>query len=603
MSINSCIIVNYPLLLTKVWINTLPPPPHTHTDNVNWEQHSEKIFVKFANRAENSIYMAGAYEMKAKIDIVTGFLGSGKTTLINSMLEHYLDKEKKILILQYESGENQILEKFKMNRSVIVEQVEKGGHLQAAVLAKLLHLHSPSRIIIEYNGTHELEHLLVILEKKPLSKRAYPDKIITVVNAGHFAPFSQNPGNIFLEPITKSDLLLLTYPEGYDRKTLSQVRKKIKNLNKDALFFEASFSNIPDNTLLLKGMFPEGKESLPLSLDNIISFALFYGVLLICGLIITLRFMDFNLGQAYLNKALTFTTIFVSILLQAFPFILIGVLISGLIQVFVSEDFIVRFFSKNLLLGMSIALVVGVFFPVCDCVIIPVMRRLVQKGVPLSAAVTFMLAAPIVDPVVITSTLYAFPENPKIAVWRVILGVSIAVVVGLFFVFIPYKGKVLQEGPALTSCHCGYCGQSPAEQGNTLWAKLQETFRHAGREFFLVGQYLVIAAVFSTFIQTSFSLQSVAFLSENPVISLLIMEASAFVLSICSTSDAFIARNFSIHFTTGPVLAFMVFGAMLDIKNLLLLLGSFRKYFVLNLILLIILVSFIFLLLASLLFF
>ncbi len=393
----------------------------------------------------------------------------------------------------------------------------------------------------------------------------------------------------------------MTDTEGMPTRDLRRILKNIKKLNKDTGFLILPSAQKAEDDFPGDHFFAGGSQSFKAAADNVAAFALFYAVLIVFGFIFTLRFMDFAAGELYLARAHVFITVLVSILLQAFPFILLGVLVSAVIQVFVPESIITRLFSRNAFLSTGLAVVAGFFFPVCDCAIIPVMRRLVQKGVPLSAAVTFMLAAPIVDPVVIASTFYAFPDNPSIALYRLFLGVTIAVAAGLIMRIIPFKGGILKEGAVYSGCSCGYCGPGGADLANrgSMAARLQGMARHAAAEFFQVGQFLVIAAVFSTFIQTSVSPQTIAFFSENPAGALLTMMAFAFILSICSTSDAFIARNFTHQFATGPIVGFMVFGAMLDIKNLLLLSGNFESRFVVRLVLLIVVTAFIILYLAG----
>lgn len=540
--------------------------------------------------------------MRALVEIVAGFLGAGKTTLINQALKAYLeDEEEKVLLIQYEAGEKPVDPVLQDRENLVVEKA-RGKAPDASHLLQLMEQHAPTRIFIEANGTQSLEPLLEILETRELRKKCYLQRIITVLNAPTFTSYSANLGDFYLEPVARGDLVVLTATEKLPPRSIKQIYKQIKKLNKDA-----GFLNLP-SALKAEQEFPEdsffsgGNQSFTAAVDNVASFAMFYGILIIFGFIFTLRFIDYAAGELYLARAQTFITVLVSILLQAFPFILLGVLVSAVIQVLVPESFITKLFSRNAVLATVLAVFAGVFFPVCDCAIIPVMRRLIQKGVPLSAAVTFMLAAPIVDPVVIASTFYAFPDNPSMALYRVFLGVSIAVLAGLIMRIFPFKGGIIKQGAVYTGCSCGYCGPGGlelAQQRGLVAARIRGIARHAATEFFQVGQFLVIAAVFSTYIQTSVSPEIMVFFSENPAGALLTMMAFAFILSICSTSDAFIARNFTHQFASGPIVGFMVFGAMLDIKNLLLLSGNFESRFVIRLVLLIIVVAFAILYLAG----
>ena len=310
---------------------------------------------------------------------------------------------------------------------------------------------------------------------------------------------------------------------------------------------------------------------------------------------------------------LVFNTVFTSILMQAFPFMLIGILVSSALHVFVPGEFIVKLFPTKRGLGFVTALFAGIFFPVCECAIVPVITRLARKGVSVPIAVTFMLAAPIINPIVILSTLYAFPGQPEVALIRVGCGLGIALVIGLALSAFPEKSAVLlpeadthethghdghnhanHDGHA--SCACGCCGhdhEDTAGGKKSVDAKLTALFIHAGEEFFSVGKYLIIGALVASLIQTLVPKDTFMGLSSHSGLSLLIMMAAAFLFSACSTSDAFIARSFTSRFTLGSVMGFMVFGPMMDIKNLLMLFSGFKKRFVLKLALVIFALNFV----------
>ena len=301
---------------------------------------------------------------------------------------------------------------------------------------------------------------------------------------------------------------------------------------------------------------------------------------------------------------LVFNTVFTSILMQAFPFMLIGILVSSALHVFVPGEFLIKLFPTKRGLGFLTALFAGVFFPVCECAIVPVMTRLARKGVSIPVAVTFMLAAPIVNPIVIVSTLYAFPGQPEVTLLRVGCGLAIALIIGISLHVFPEKGVLLMEadsGDELThhgehTCTCDCCKPEHTESGGkkqSLGAKLTAMLLHAGEEFFTVGKYLIIGALAASLMQTLVPKDTFSGLTAQPAAALLIMMAAAFLFSACSTSDAFIARSFTSRFSLGSVMGFMVFGPMMDIKNLLMLFSGFKKRFVLKLALLIFALNFI----------
>ena len=296
----------------------------------------------------------------------------------------------------------------------------------------------------------------------------------------------------------------------------------------------------------------------------------------------------------------TFSTVFISILMQAFPFVLIGIFISSAMHVFISDAFIIRLFPVKNGLGFLTALFAGLFFPVCECAVVPVVTRLVRKGVALPVAVTFMLSAPIVNPVSVISTLYAFPGRPDITLYRVVLGLLIALITGIVLALFPTGEPVLRKANEKDHCGCP-AGEHHhfVKHGKTPHAKrempkkLRTFFAHAGDEFFSVGKYLVFGACMTSLIQTFISKSIYAGLGLQYALSLLIMMSFAFVFSACSTSDAFIARSFTGRFSLGSIIGFMVFGPMMDIKNIMMLTAGFTRRFVFKLVLIIVLTNFI----------
>lgn len=532
---------------------------------------------------------------KAGTIIITGFPGAGKTTLVNRVIPFFLEEGEEVLVVQYGEGEEGLDSPWQAHPRVRGEKVRDTDPPGAAELQGLVEKHSPRWLVIEYSGTLPLEDLLQVLETPGMARLAYVDKVINVVNARSFDQLLQYLGDTVAEPLAKSSLAVLTHGAGLDRKSLRQLKKRIRGLGRGVELLEVPAREDWEDLNSGAELFFRGSRGLYLTWDNLLAAGLLYIPLLLS--VMALWAGRTGVAPAYLARFTAFNTIFISILIQAFPFILAGVIVSGIIHVFVQGEFIERFFSRHRGLSILAALLGGVFFPVCDCAIIPVMRRLVVKGVPLGIAAIFMLASPIVDPVVIASTFYAFPLNPEIALWRIGLGITIALLVGAYFLCFPYRQEVHREGlGAGQPCYCQDCSQC-SRQGTGAgggWGtgeKIGQVIRHTGSEFFEVGQYIIIGAAFSTYLQTHVSPETVELFSGTTTGSLVSMMGLAFLLSICSTSDAFIAMNFSAIFPLAAVISFMVFGAMLDIKNLLLLLGSFRQAFVARLVSVIVLVS------------
>ncbi|ADI26700.1 permease [Geobacillus sp. C56-T3] len=273
-----------------------------------------------------------------------------------------------------------------------------------------------------------------------------------------------------------------------------------------------------------------------------------------------------------MNTFLQLNTIFISILIESLPFVVLGVFVSGVIQMFVSEETVQRWVPKNRGLAIVYAALVGVLFPSCECSIVPITRRLVAKGVPLYAAVPFMLTAPVINPVVLFSTYIAFGSSWTMVLCRALFACAVAVAVGAVMA-IRHEGSELRherrEMPMMP---------------RTWKEKIVGTLRHTIDEFFATGKYLIIGAFIASAMQTYVKTSALVSIGNGKVEASLVMMALAFVLSLCSEADAFIASSFQSTFPFHALAAFLVYGPMLDVKNTLMLFQSFRARFVWKLI-------------------
>lgn len=296
-------------------------------------------------------------------------------------------------------------------------------------------------------------------------------------------------------------------------------------------------------------------------------------------------------------------TSFFSVLVGAMPFIVIAAFASAVLEVFVSKDAIARVLPRNGFVGVLVAPVVGLFVPMCECGIVPVARRMIQKGVPGSTAVTFMLSNPILNPLAIYATYLAFPYATAMVWWRIGLGYAVAVLIGFaiqaalrstrgefailheqFAVPVAAAGEGAHghahaHGPA---CECGH-EHGEHTHGATLREKVQACLDHAASEFFDVLKYFVIGSGLAALSQYFINRSLLDAIGGGAVLSVLVMIAFAFVICICSEADAFVAATFASSFTPGALLAFLVAGPMTDIKNTLMMSAAFRRPFVIAL--------------------
>ncbi len=272
----------------------------------------------------------------------------------------------------------------------------------------------------------------------------------------------------------------------------------------------------------------------------------------------------------------SFKILFLSIILEAFPFILLGVLFSALLQVFVSEQWIARFTPRNPAAGVLYGSLLGLLFPLCECGMIPVVRRLIRKGLPAYIGIVYIIAGPIVNPVVFASTWTAFRTRPELAYSRAGLALAVSITVGLLLY------RFMRTSPLRTAREQhDHQHDHHARQGSS---RIASTLAHASDEFFEMGKYLIFGALLTALIQTAVTRETLASIGDHPWFSHLFMMGFAFLLSICSTSDAFVAASFTGTFGAGSLLAFLVFGPMIDLKNTLMLLSAFRVKVVLGLI-------------------
>ena len=273
----------------------------------------------------------------------------------------------------------------------------------------------------------------------------------------------------------------------------------------------------------------------------------------------------------------TLGIIFVSIVLEALPFMLLGTLIGGFIEVFVSREKITRWLPEGRWWTVFIGAGIGIIFPICECAIVPVVRRLLHKGVPLSAAIAFLLGGPIVNPIVASSTAIAYFGDWSMVAGRMIFGYLIAVVIGFFMGLIftrtkAVRGEVFADLHHMKAASNSNHGKSPA-----LGEKAVLAVSHAAGDFFDIGRFLVIGAFIAALLQTLIPRQIFAAALSTPALSILFMMIMAVVLNLCSEADAFVAASFrSSLVPLSAQLAFMILGPMLDIKLILMYLKVFR---------------------------
>lgn len=502
--------------------------------------------------------------MKTPVWIITGLLYSGKTTVINEMIENEL-AEQEVLVLQFESGEAPLIETEQVSTLAFTkDQLEQAPlGISHDIVAYLKH-HSPDLILVEWNGMehfHKLEELFLQFYVNAILSI---EKVVYIADS-HNLNMLPSFGSAALSQIAGSDCAYI----------------RSRSAAKEA---RVLYSYNPDIRI-----FTQGKRSR--LIQNLFSFRVqpgFWGLAVAIAAmsymtaIVLLPGFGFPIGK--------YISIFLGVFLQAAPFLAVGVLISSAIQIYLPPDWIEKKFPKNVLAGQLFAVVAGFCLPVCDCAAIPVFKGLVKKGVSTPAAVTFMLVSPVINPVVILSTWFAFNGNGRMIAARCGLGILCAVICGLSFLIKP-PAKFLLDHSVSAGAGCGE--YDLPVRPDTRLSRFALMLRHAQNEFFAVGKFLIVGIVVSTLFQDLIPSAVAKGGGMASWAALLLMMGLAFVLSLCSSSDAVVARSMAGSLPAGSILGFLVFGPMMDIKNVGMLLSGFRSRFVIRLFLTIFFVCFI----------
>ena len=263
------------------------------------------------------------------------------------------------------------------------------------------------------------------------------------------------------------------------------------------------------------------------------------------------------------NPALQmWSTVFVSISVQALPFLVLGVTVSGVIAAFVPAGWLADHLPKRPLLAVPTAGLAGLALPGCECGSVPIAGRLTARGLSPAAAFAFMLSAPAINPVVLVATAVAFPGRPDVVAARFCASLLTAIAVGLLWSRFGRESLLDRT-------------RTRVDEGATRWEAFSSTARH---DFLHAGGWLVLGAMTAATLQVVVPRSVLDALGGNEVISVLVMGALAVILAICSEADAFVAVGLS-QFSLTSRLVFLVVGPVVDLKLVALQAGTFGRAF------------------------
>jgi uncharacterized membrane protein YraQ (UPF0718 family) len=272
------------------------------------------------------------------------------------------------------------------------------------------------------------------------------------------------------------------------------------------------------------------------------------------------------------NKLQDAVMIFLSIIVEATPFILVGVLISAFLSHFVAKEKLLKIIPENRLGAIGVMMLFGFLFPVCECGNIPVARKLLQKGVKPFAVITFLLSAPVLNPLVLFATWSAFRFMPEIFYLRIIFTFAIALLIGLLMSFHPEPKNLLSKNFVQYSHE-----HADASHVLPLKKKIQAFFKTSSVEFFEIFGVLIFGAFLASTVQFLIPRNILLSLGNGPVLSVLTMTVFSVITAVCSNVDAFIALSYVNTFTSGSLLAFMTFGPLIDLKSFFMIKTIFRS--------------------------
>ncbi|GAA2350028.1 permease [Saccharopolyspora halophila] len=286
-----------------------------------------------------------------------------------------------------------------------------------------------------------------------------------------------------------------------------------------------------------------------------------------CGLLVLAIVFQGQLAALLDVPALrTGSTIFVAVCVQAMPFLVFGVLVSGLIAAFVPPSALRAALPRNQSAAVPVAGFAGLALPGCECASVPVSRRLIQQGVAPAAALTFLLAAPAVNPVVLVSTAVAFPAEPRMVLARFLGSLLTACAMGWLWVRLGKSEWLAEWALRRLECH---------DSGGSRWTVFTESARH---DLVEAGGFLVLGGLTSAAFNVLVPASWMESLGGQLLLGVLVMAVLAVVLALCSEADAFVVASMPGLPLTAK-LVFLVVGPAVDVKLIALQSGAFGRRF------------------------
>lgn len=272
-------------------------------------------------------------------------------------------------------------------------------------------------------------------------------------------------------------------------------------------------------------------------------------------------------------------TLAISVLIESLPFVALGVVLSIVVQVWIPPGMIERWMPRRAWARRAVLSLLGMFIPVCECGNVPFARGLLMRGFTVPDTLTFLIAAPIVNPIVIITTHQAFGFDDGILIARLLGGYAIANLIGWLYSRHPDPDGLLTDRFRDT---CELVVHEPGGRGRRSLAQFVIELR-------AVMPALVIGSALAGAVQVLIPREALLAIGSNPALSIIAMIALAMIVSICSNVDSFFALSFASTFTPGSIVAFLLVGPLVDVKMLALLRTTFRTRVLVGLVIVVVL--------------
>jgi uncharacterized membrane protein YraQ (UPF0718 family) len=283
-------------------------------------------------------------------------------------------------------------------------------------------------------------------------------------------------------------------------------------------------------------------------------------ILVLAGFVVLSRSTDLVPNQPAVQ---TWAAMFIAIVIQSLPFLLLGVVLAAGISVLLSERVIRKIVPTNSAFAVPVASAAGVGLVGCECASVPIASSVMRKGVGAPAAMAFLLSAPAVNPVVVVSTLVAFPGMPEMALARFLGSFLVSLFVGWLWVRVG-RGVTLNDRAA----------DMEHEHGSGFRSFVASVHH----DLITTAGYLTLGAMIAAGVNTFVPKSILNSLGSHAVLGVLALAAFAFIVALCSQTDAFVAASLT-AFSPTARLVFLVVGPVMDVKLATLEAGVFGRQF------------------------